>query len=412
MLEGARGAVERIMRRLGELAGSGPGNAVDRVVFSDAHVEARRQLVRWAADADLHPQVDPVGNLWLLPNASPTRTMLMGSHLDSVPNGGRFDGALGLLIALEIAATRRHERSIAVVDFIAEESSRFGVGTIGSSVFAGRRALEEAMALRDADGATFGLLRGPLWSEHAARAAPDPDRFSSYLEVHIDQATALTDLGAPVGIVDAIAAPTRWRVTCEGEQAHAGATPMSGRHDALAAAAEVVLQVEAIAREPRANEIRATVGRLDVRPNAVNVIPGAVAMTLELRALDVPSIDAFAERLQLALQGITDLRGVSVKLERLTLDTPRAMADEIVTACTKAAEELGVAAAVMPSWPAHDALHVSARMPAGMLFVRNEGGLSHNPAESVSLDDLEAVYSVAGRAVERLAPRTKEVNDR
>lgn len=408
MPEPAARTATRILERLDALPGT-HGVAVDRSAFSEAHAAARRRLVAWGADIGLRPALDAVGNLWLQPSTTRPRTLLLGSHLDSVPNGGRFDGAMGVLIALEVAGRAAMRGGVTVVDFIAEESSRFGVGTVGSSVLAGKRALDDAFALRDHDGASFEALRSAHLTELATAPSPAAEAFDGYLEVHVDQAADLVRRDAEVGVVDTIAAPTRWTVRCTGQQAHAGAAAMAERHDALTAAAAVVLKTEALARSATGTEVRATVGRIDVEPNAVNVVPGVVELEIDLRSLDASSAAWFEARLSTELAALEAARGVRCELRPLMHDIPAAMASRLRAALSEAADDLGIHAASLPSWPSHDALHVATLIPAGLLLVRNVGGVSHSPAEAVTLDDLTSAFAVVERTVGALTGARGEV---
>lgn len=397
----------RIMRRADAICPRDPvEHGVGRVVFTPEHVRARERLVAWAAEAGLRPSVDAVGNLWLAPETGPGPRFVMGSHFDSVPRGGRYDGALGVLVALEVAAARcgaaGAPNDVAVVDFIAEESSRFGVGTVGSSVYAGTRTLQKALALEDTNGVAFGSLRSGLWSQLLQRDGLDPRVLEGYLEVHVDQATDLLYAGTPVAVVDAVAAPTRWRVRVRGEQAHAGSAPMAGRHDALLAAADLIRSVNELAGSHGGAELRATVGALNVQPNAANVIAGEAVLTVDLRVLDADDAVDYGGRLRAALTEMMARHGVTVEVYELLNDRPARMSQKIARALREAAAADGVQAASVNSWSAHDAMHVASLVPAGMLLVRNVGGVSHSPAEAVDVADVDAALSVVRGAVERL----------
>jgi beta-ureidopropionase / N-carbamoyl-L-amino-acid hydrolase len=392
------------MERLDVLCERDPvEHGVGRVVFTPEHIRARERLVEWAREAGLEASVDAVGNFWLAPSSGVRARFLMGSHFDSVPRGGRYDGALGVLLALEIARDRnqgaRAPQDVAVVDFVAEESSRFGAGTIGSSVAVGHRSLEQAFGLVDRHGVTFGSLRAGLWTNLRQQPSVDLSSYSGYLEIHVDQATDLLDAGAAMAPVKAIAAPTRWRVVIRGTQAHAGSASMRDRSDALVAAADVITAVNRIATRAEGREVRATVGAIDVQPNVANVIAGEVALIVDLRVLQYDDAKTFADLLANAVQDVTRLRNVAVEMSQVLSDRPAPMNPRITSALQAGASVLGRTFIDVDSWSAHDAMHVASVIPAGMLLVRNIGGVSHSPSELVAERDVAAALSVARTAV-------------
>lgn len=397
----------RIMRRADALCERDPvRDGVGRVVFTPEHIRARSRFVGWALEAGMRASVDEAGNFWFVPDGSRGVRFLLGSHLDSVPRGGRYDGALGVLLGLEVAASRCEgpdaPRDVGVVDFISEESSRFGVGTIGSSVFAGSRSLEAALAVTDAHGVAFRDVRQGLWADMPTGVSVEPDRLAGYLEVHVDQATELLDGGRPLAIIGAIAAPTRWRLTIHGQQAHAGSAPMTARRDALVAAADLIGLVNRRATEYGPRELRATVGAIDVRPNAANVVAGEVTIVVDLRVLDVGDGHRYGSLLLDDIAAVSERRGVTIDVSQLLSDVPAQMDAGIARVLRDVADAEGVPVKQMDSWSAHDALHVARMMPAGMVLVRNLGGVSHSPSEEVGIRDVDAAYRVARGAVERL----------
>ena len=397
-------AARRVMERLDALCERDPvQHGVGRVVFTPEHIRARERLVAWGREAGLEASVDTVGNLWLTPISPSEPRFLMGSHFDSVPRGGRYDGALGVLLALEVAAERNAgeeaPRDVAVVDFIAEESSRFGAGTIGSSVLAGHRSLDQARELADRHGVAFGSLRQGLWTHLRQDSEATLAAFAGYLEVHVDQATELLDAGVGLAPVGAIAAPTRWRVVISGTQAHAGSAPMRGRSDALVAAADVIAAVNRIAMQTDGQEIRATVGSIDVQPNAANVIAGEVTLIVDLRVLRYDDAAVFADLLAAAVHEVIVQRNVAVEVREVLSDRPARMDPRITGALRRGATACGARFIEVDSWSAHDAMHVASVIPAGMLLVRNVGGVSHSPSELVTESDVAAALSAVRGAV-------------
>jgi allantoate deiminase len=324
----------------------------------------------WMRAAGLEVREDAVGNL--IGRRGPGRPVLLGSHLDTVRDAGRYDGPLGVLVALA-AVERVGDRTVEVIGFADEEGLRFGTAYLGSAPVAGR--FDPAwLGLRDADGiALADVLQGD--PADAAR-----DDVVAYAEVHIEQGPVLERLGEPVGVVTAINGQSHAEVAFTGEAGHAGTVPLGDRRDALAAAAEWVLAVEGIG----------TVGRLAVEPGARNVIPGRAAMTLDVRDPDDDTRRAAVARLREAAHAIAARRGVELAWTD-TGDIPAVAMDERLGAAWGVATRL-------PSGAGHDAAMMAAIAPATMLFVRCRGGISHNPAESVE----EADVAVAIDALERL----------
>jgi allantoate deiminase len=331
----------------------------------------------------------------------------VGGHLDTVRDAGKYDGTLGVLVGLACVERLRASGdsppfAVEVVAFADEEGLRFHTAYLGSWAFAG--TLDPALLARtDAAGVSIADAVRDFGGDPAAVAAAgrEPIRYLGFVETHIEQGPVLEALGLPVGVVAAIAGQTRLSVTFSGEAGHAGTVPMSLRRDALGAAAEFVLAVEAIGRAT--DGLVATVGQLVAEPGASNVVPGRVHLTLDVRhAGDAVRAGAVAAILDRATT-IADSRGVAVAFDRRT-DVDAVTCDAALTSSLASA----VAAAGYPvrrlvSGAGHDAVALSARMPVAMLFVRCAGGISHNPAESVTVDDVAAAIEVLDLFVHRLA---------
>ncbi len=399
---------DRVMRRADELCeGSSCVEGVDRVALTQEHVKTREQLVAWAEEAGLQASIDKVGNLWFTPKHGPGARLLMGSHSDSAPRGGRYDGTLGILVALEVASRRctgpDAPNDIAVVDFIAEESTRFGVGTIGSSVLVQHRTLDAALGLTDALGTTFGNLRNRLWDKLPLINDAALIGLRSFLEVHVDQATDLLEAQSPLGLVVAIAAPTRWHIRVVGAQAHAGSTPMHERKDALLAAADLIQRVyQQAVRAAAGHEVHATVGKINVYPNAVNVIAGEANLEIDLRVLDVADGEAFGLELAQGIREVEERYKVTVEAAELVKDYPALLDNYIIKELESTADDLGIPLVRLNSWGVHDAVHMASVTPTGMLMVRNMAGISHNPLEAVDANDVGLVLQLAHAAAERI----------
>jgi len=359
--------------------------------------------------------VDAAGNLrgqWQPPNATGKRLgnkrLILGSHIDTVPNAGAFDGVLGVTLALEcveIAKELKLPLPIEIIAFSEEEGVRFGVPFIGSRAAAGR--FDPALLnLRDADGVTledairtFGLDPGEI-----DEAVIDAHALG-FLEIHIEQGPVLEAEGLQVAVVTAILGQSRHTLTWTGHNNHAGTTPMRLRRDALAGAAEWIVAVEALAQHTEG--LVATVGHVDVEPNAGNVIAGAVHVSLDVRHADDAVRKSAAEALLAQAEAIAARRSLVLQCAR-RMDQPAVPMDERLTASlAEAIKAVGSPVKRMPSGAGHDAMVMAARVPTAMLFVRSPGGLSHHPDETVGEEDVAAALEVVCKFLKRLAAEVR-----
>ena len=354
----------------------------------------------------MNVSVDAAGNLrgrWH-PPAGRSKRLIIGSHIDTVPNAGAFDGILGVTLALECAEIAQELKlplPIEIIAFSEEEGVRFGVPFIGSRAAAGR--FDPALLkLKDADGATlddairaFGLDPGGI-----EKAAIDEDALG-FLEVHIEQGPVLEAEGLQVAAVTAIVGQTRHILTWTGHANHAGTTPMHLRRDALAGAAEWIVAVESLAQ--RTDGLVATVGHVDVEPNAGNVIAGAVRVSLDVRHADDAARKSAVDALLAQAETIAARRGLALQCAR-QMDQPAVPMDERLTAfLAEATEAAGLPVKLMPSGAGHDAMVMASRVPTAMLFLRSPGGISHHPDETVLEEDVAAALGVCRKFLERLA---------
>jgi allantoate deiminase len=365
-------------------------------------------LGEWMRRVGMDVHVDPAGNLRGVYAAhaapGPDRRLIIGSHLDTVPRAGAFDGILGVILAIALIDQlegRRYPYAIETIGFSDEEGTRFGAPFIGSRAFAG--TLDEALLQRrDTAGKTVreAIREYGLDAERLDAAIAPPDS-AGYFEIHIEQGPVLDALDLPLGIVDAIVGQTRCDVIFEGSANHAGTTPMVSRRDALAGAAEWILEVERLARHT--DRLVATVGHVDVEPGATNVIAGRCRATLDMRhPEDSHRREAVARAIETA-EAIAAGRGLRLSLEP-RLDQAAVPMDRGMTAMLAAAvEKSGHRVHRMPSGAGHDAMIVALRMPAAMLFVRSPGGLSHHPDETVRVEDVAAALSAGAAYLEGLA---------
>ncbi len=405
---------ERLLGDLAELArhGRAPGGGWTRPALSPADAAARRYVIERGRALGLAIAHDEVGNLRMRRAGGDAQAaaVLTGSHLDTVPSGGYLDGPLGVagalaaVAALDLAGVRTR-RPIEVVVFVGEEGSRFPRGTLGSAAMAGDLAVDEILALRDAEGTTF---RDAL-ATYADAGAPVPARLArgavhAFVELHVEQGGVLEATGTQVGAVTAIAGLVQHEVAFVGDANHAGATPMDLRRDALLAAAEWALAVEAAAREVGGGAV-ATVGRLEVRPGGKNIIPGRVDAVVDLRADAAARLDALDARVLAALQQ-AQRRAVAVEQRRLQRVEPGPMHERVIAAVARAAAAGARSCRRMVSGAIHDALHMANAAPSGMVFVPSIGGKSHCPEEETAPASLVAGAEVLAHTLADLAEVT------
>jgi allantoate deiminase len=383
-----------------------PGR-VTRRFATPALDEARTLVDGWMRETGLETRRDPLGNLFGRRSGGGERALMLGSHLDTVRDAGRYDGALGVLVALACAERLREQElpfAIEVAGFADEEGVRYGTGYLGSAVPAGR--FEEGwLGLVDGDGTALAdAVRG--WGGDPAAIADGrrrPEELIGYFEVHIEQGPVLEDRGLPLGVVTGIAGQTRARVAFSGRAGHAGTTPMEGRHDALAAAADWIVAVEAEARGSEG--LVATVGEIAAAPGAGNVIPGRVTASFDLRHPDnAARLEAVAAMREHAAR-IGAERGVEVAWDEIQSTPPVPCSLVLTELLAAAAADAGRAAPRLASGAGHDAAMMAAVTPVAMLFVRCAGGVSHHPDESVRAEDVAVAIDVTTRFVERLASR-------
>jgi N-carbamoyl-L-amino-acid hydrolase len=381
--------------RLASLAMLGAtAEGIDRPLFSAAERAAREQFVRWAREDGLAVDQDGVGNVFArLDGADAGPPVQCGSHLDTVKDGGAYDGAYGVIGGLEalrrIAASgERPRRALEVVAWAGEEGSRFPLGCLGSSVYAGLTPFDEVAALVADDGETFAsALRGP---NGLLPGIPVRDGFAppaSYVELHIEQGPVMERAGARLGIVSAIAGQRRFGVAVDGVAGHAGTVPMTGRADALCAASEIVLAVEQVARE--APDTVATVGRLVVEPNQTNIVPGRVAFRIDLRSVDDACIDAADHAIRARAATIAGQRGTALTIDTLERRAAVPMETRMRLLVHAACMTLDPHAITLASGAGHDAMCVAHVAPAAMIFVPSIGGRSHVGDERTAPADLD-----------------------
>ncbi len=404
---------ERIETDLNEIAAFGrlENGGVTRLAFSEADRSARAYLEKVMENSGLEVRIDAAGNLFgRRAGLEDLPPVVIGSHLDTVPEGGHYDGIVGVVAGLEVVralddaqvATRR---PVEIVNFSAEESSRFGIATLGSKIITGKIDCQQLATLADKAGTSFfDALRSVGGDpQRLEESVLSKNSVHAFLELHIEQGPVLENKQMPIGIVTSIAAPTRFKIRIEGRADHSGTTPMNLRKDALAAASEIVLGIERIAACEAGEHTVGTVGYLNVDPGVMNVVPSRVELGVDLRDICARSKQAATEKVLQLFGEVARRRGVTIDHELLCDDDPVELSGEPIACLEKAACEAGLAYVKMPSGAGHDAMNMATVAPTAMIFVPSENGISHNIAEKTRLEDICKGTEVLLRATRLLA---------
>lgn len=399
---------ERLQSRLRDLAriGATDGGGVTRLALSDEDRAGRDLLAGWIRAAGFELRIDDMGSMvGVRAGSRPAPPVLLGSHIDTVVRGGRYDGALGVLGALEVLETLNDhdvttELPVALVNWTNEEGVRFEPAMTCAGVAAGRFTREEIYAKTDRAGLRFAdeLRRIGYLGEERNRALPA----SAYLELHIEQGPVLEAAGRAVGLVGGIVGITWNEVRINGQSDHAGPSPMHLRHDALTAAAEIITGIERIAIDQDETAV-ATVGRLSLAPNVINTIPGEAVFSVDFRHRDPAILERQAERLNELVTQVSERRGVRGTVERFWTSEPTPFAPRVLDAIAGSLASLGLPRFDLWSGAGHDAKYVADVTPSGMIFVRSQGGLSHCEAEFSTPEDIAAGANVLLQSVLALA---------
>jgi ureidoglycolate amidohydrolase len=385
--------------------------AVTRIVFSPTDLKARAWLIACCEKAGLAVRQDAIGNIfarWVGSDAS-APAVGTGSHIDAIPNAGKYDGVVGVLGGLE--AIRLLQRSgfrpkhpIELLMFTSEEPTRFGIGCLGSRLLSGTMTPDGARKLVDKEGASLEEVRRKAGFVEPLEEVKLPSGYyKAFVELHIEQGPLLEQQKIPLGIVTSIAAPASLRISIEGAGGHAGAVLMPERRDALCAAAELILAIEDAARSSGAVDTVATVGICEVFPGAVNSIPSRVLLTLDIRDTNLERRDAAIRVIETARQTIAAKRQVSIREEVVNADAPAQCAPAIVDALSQACAKHQLASMKMVSRAYHDSLFMSRISPVAMLFVPCFKGYSHRPDEFASPEDIARGALVLAETLAALA---------
>ena len=403
---------DRLWRRISELGeiGRQEGGGVTRLSFTEEERAAKDRVVSYMEEAGLSSREDAAGNLFgRREGRSPdSPAVLIGSHVDSVYNGGNFDGPLGVLSGIEVLHAMEEQgietkHPIEVVAFTDEEGARFSFGMIGSRALAGRLTPEDLIKYEDGDDVSvaeamraYGLDPGRI-----GEAARPAGSVKAYVELHIEQGRVLENEDLPAGVVTGIAGPVWLRFSLEGETGHAGATPMNLRRDSLAAAAEIIGLIEAEASATGTTV--GTVGQLNLEPGGINIIPGRVEFSLDLRDIDEGVRDRVERRIMEGAGEICRRRDLEMDTEMLQRLAPAPCSELVKSAVKRACERVGIRAHALPSGAGHDGMQLTELCPMGMIFVRSKAGVSHSPDEWSTKEDCAAGSNVLYWTVLNLA---------
>ena len=401
---------ERLAAELEDLAqfSDSPHPSVTRVVFSETDSRARTWLKQKCIASGLLVRQDAVGNTFARWDAG-DQTVGTGSHIDAIPNAGRFDGTVGVLGGLEAIRSLQEsgfspERSIELLLFTSEEPTRFGIGCLGSRMLAGVLPVERAEKLKDRAGVSLEDLRkGAGFAGTVESVKLAAGHYSAFVELHIEQGPLLEASHTDIGIVTHIAAPAAMRVMVEGSGGHAGAVLMRDRKDALVGAAEIAIAVEAAALATGSPDSVATTGICDVFPGAVNSVPSRVKLEIDVRDTDLQRRDDMLSEIQGAANAIASRRKLKVETEMINSDAPAACDPAVVEMIEQVCQELGFSHRRMVSRAYHDSLFMSRLAPTSMIFIPCHLGYSHRPDEFSSNDAIEKGVRVLARTLACLA---------
>jgi hydantoinase/carbamoylase family amidase len=410
----------RLMRDLNAIGriGIGDRGGVTRLVFSIKELRSRQLLIHLMRQAGLKIHIDAIGNIFGRFNGSNPRSpaVLAGSHLDTVIHGGKYDGPVGVIGALEAIRTITENNipvraPLEVVCFVGEESSRFGFSTLGSSLVAGEVRPKDLTNAVDPQGtkladvlASLGITQRNL---HGLKRSAKS--LKGYLELHIEQGPILEAKGKRIGLVTSIAAPSRFRVIFKGRADHSGTTPMEMRKDALVAAAQLITYVEGVCRKNSAmakGRVVGTVGAVKVEPGVINAVPGRAELTVDIRGTLAESKNRVARLVKEQARAIARTRSIGVEVLNIREEDPVQLDDRLLRVSRRLCDEKGIDYEIMPSGAGHDAMQMAKITPAGMIFVPSRRGISHNPLEWTDPADIALGAQLLMETMIRVANET------
>ncbi len=403
----------RLISEIEELAliSDAEAPAVTRIVFTPTDLRARVWFLERCKKAGLAVRQDAIGNIFARWDGQDhtVAAVATGSHIDAIPNAGKYDGVVGVLGGLEaIRALQQSgvipKRSIELILFTSEEPTRFGIGCLGSRLLSGSLSSDAAKHLTDKNGESIEQIRTAAGFQGDLETVKLPTgHYQAFVELHIEQGPLLEQKQIPLGIVSNIAAPSSFRISIEGAGGHAGGVLMPDRRDALCAASELILAIERQAKSSGSPDTVATVGICEVFPGAINSIPSRVSLSLDIRDTDLRRRDSLITAVDEACHAIAPKRGVSVRLELVNADAPGECAANIVEMLSASCKKHGLTFLTMVSRAYHDSLFMSRIAPVGMLFIPCRNGYSHRPDEYASPDDIARGTLVLAETLRSLA---------
>lgn len=399
--------VHALIERFASISPTSGDQGVSRIAFTPLEREAHEVFAEHMRGLGLTVWTDGIGNTYAeRAGRAGGPAIGTGSHLDSVPNGGRFDGIVGVVGAMEVARLLvendlQHDHPMRFVVFTCEEGARFGQACVGSKAAGGNWTTDQLEQMTDSDGISIAAAMRELGMDPTAiaDAAWDPADWGAWLELHIEQGQQLEHLGLPIGLVDLISGSTRFQLELEGVASHTGSTPMALRHDALVAASEVVLTAERIANDPHHRGTRCTVGKLEVRPGSITTIPGTVRLWVDVRDIDSRRQRDTANEIVRRARQICTRRGVDVRVRLLSDASPAVIPAWVRDQTAAVCNELGLPYRVMYSGASHDSQMIARVVPVGMIFVPSRAGLSHVPQEWTSSSQIAVGIDVLVRSL-------------
>jgi ureidoglycolate amidohydrolase len=403
----------RLISEIEELAliSDAEAPAVTRIVFTPTDLRARVWFLQRCKKAGLAVRQDAIGNIiarWDGQDHT-APAVATGSHIDAIPNAGKYDGVVGVLGGLEAIRALQQSGfipkcSIELILFTSEEPTRFGIGCLGSRLLSGSLSADAAKKFKDKNGESIEQIRTAAGFKGDLETVKLPTgHYQAFVELHIEQGPLLEQKQIPLGIVSNIAAPSSFRISIEGAGGHAGGVLMMGRRDALCAASELILAIERQAKSSGSPDTVATVGICEVFPGAINSIPSRVNLSLDIRDTDLRRRDSLIAAVDEACHAIVSKRGVSVRLELVNADAPGECAANIVEMLSASCKKHGLAFLPMVSRAYHDSLFMSRIGPVGMLFIPCRNGYSHRPDEYASPDDIARGTLVLAETLRSLA---------
>ena len=403
---------EWVMNEIEKIAHFGKGpRGITRLAFTETAVEAQKYVISLMEQVGLTITIDQIGNIIgrLEGKDDSLPAVVTGSHLDTVPEGGKYDGVIGVIGGL-VAISRLKDKEglthpLELIIFACEESSRFGFATVGSKAMVGLANVPEWRKAKDQEGVSFAevIAKQHLDIERIGEAVRNAEEIKAFVELHIEQGRVLEKEQKTIGIVEAIAAPTRLKIRVEGVAAHSGSTPMEERRDALVSASMIVLAIHEIGAEQSKYGTVTTVGMLNVYPGAINVIPGVVEMWVDIRGVNHESIIECLQDIKDAISTIAEGQEIGVSIMLLSAEKPINMNKDIMSLIKKVCVEKKVPHQVIHSRAGHDAMNLSHLAPAGMIFVPSQNGVSHNGEEHTAIDEIMSGIDVLTETLFQLA---------